>query len=275
MLNLRGSTRPIILNDFEPFNVEDEWECYGDIVRKWRTRLAFDSIRVRGLKKPVLPPKHKSLLIDIVLSTSKYSIILKIRTFDLYLIGYENQQGHRFEFKPKVDKHSMTSERLIPGSTFLPYGCSYGDLEGNARTLRLGFELGRQQLMVAIHNLAQEPKKVHSSKEGKKVKLVDQAYEEKRAHGLLTIVLMVPEAIRFESMLKYASSNLTWNTNTSLPYIPNLTNEWQTLCKHITNASNRDFYEFKEIILQETPKRRVIKTIEDVCEEIAIVKKED
>jgi hypothetical protein len=86
---------------------------------------------------------------------------------------------------------------------------------------------------------------------------------------------MVPEAIRFESMLKYASSNLTWNTNTSLPYIPNLTNEWQTLCKHITNASNRDFYEFKEIILQETPKRRVIKTIEDVCEEIAIVKKED
>jgi hypothetical protein len=33
MLNLRGSTRPIILNDFEPFNVEDEWECYGDIVR--------------------------------------------------------------------------------------------------------------------------------------------------------------------------------------------------------------------------------------------------
>jgi len=226
------------------------------------------------LKKPILPPKDKSLLIDIVLSTSQYSITLKIRTFDLYLIGYENQQRHRFEFKPKVDKHSKTSERLIPGSTFLPYGCSYGDLEGNARTLRLDFPLGRQQLMVAIHNLAQEQKKVHSSKEGKKVK-VDQAYEEKRAHGLLTIVLMVPEAIRFESMLKYASSNLTWNKNTSLPWIPNLTNEWQTLCKHITNASNRYFYEFKEIILQETPELHVIKTIEDVCEEIAIVKKKD
>lgn len=70
MLNLRGSTRPIILNDFEPFNVEDEWECYGDIVRKWRTRLTFDGIQVRGLKKPVLPHKDKSLLIDIVLSTS-------------------------------------------------------------------------------------------------------------------------------------------------------------------------------------------------------------
>lgn len=50
--------------------MEDEWECYGDIVRKWRTRLTFDGIQVRGLKKPVLPHKDKSLLIDIVLSTS-------------------------------------------------------------------------------------------------------------------------------------------------------------------------------------------------------------
>jgi hypothetical protein len=134
---------------------------------------------------PTLLPQQKDdktpPCFDLVLMTEHYSITLRIRRDNIYMLGYKVTNGSKwYEFANKECYH------FIPESTFLEFGDSYMALQNAAKRDRSEIKLGRAQLRTAVNELAKS-----------KANSVDQA------SNLLIIVQIICESLRFKYISRY------------------------------------------------------------------------
>lgn len=130
----------IVLDFTEPSN-------YMEFISSLR-RNAADPNRFCG-NVPVLPPppdpqQFQYITLELRAGGQQVPLIVRIRRHDLYVVGYQMQNGQWLEFRNGNNIH------FIEGSEYLPFGENYNDLYG----LTAGsFNIGYNVLTNAILNL--------------------------------------------------------------------------------------------------------------------------
>lgn len=86
--------------------------------------------------------------IDLILSTGRHTITVRIRQDNLYTDGYRMENGQWLEFNREnpID----TTTHLIPGSIFLGFTGSYIDLERVGNRVIAGMSITQTQVLNAV-----------------------------------------------------------------------------------------------------------------------------
>ncbi|UNI13280.1 hypothetical protein JDV02_000037 [Purpureocillium takamizusanense] len=172
----------------EEFNVQTSTpELFSSLIERLRRRVQDRDTLSHSL--PVLPPQQNppNRWFDLVLRTQSQAMRFRIRMDNLYLDGYRAEASdHWYEFNPDPGQ-----PQLIPGSALLGFRGGYPALEaaaaeGHSRTT---IPLGRQQLINAVNSLARSRDDDHST----------------RARGLIVVIQMISEAMRFTRITTYIS----------------------------------------------------------------------
>jgi hypothetical protein len=156
------------------FDVDSSADNYKDFIELLRN-LTRDPYTVSH-ELPVLLPQQNppTRFFGVVLRAGRRSVRLRIRRDNLYLIGYQDEDGGQwYEFD------NNGNERIIARSNFLTFTGTYNDLQNAAGQRRQDINLGQPQLNTAVNSL------VHSTIRGD------------RARALIIIIQMICESMRF------------------------------------------------------------------------------
>ncbi|KAE8771443.1 Heterogeneous nuclear ribonucleoprotein 27C [Hordeum vulgare] len=152
---------------------------YGSFVSGVRDQLVLHAGATRHLELVLLPPQaedpRKAPWFGVTLRCgSGQPALLRIRADNIYLCGYRSSDGLWSEF-PGCS--------LIAGATPLPFGDSYGAMARVAETALESLTLGKEELEAAAERLA-----------------ANAGTQQEIARSLMTMSVMVSEAIRFRSV---------------------------------------------------------------------------
>lgn len=155
---------------------------YGGFISGVRDQLVLHAGATRHLELVVLPLQEeaprKARWFGVTLRCSSgHSVLLGIRADNLYLCSYRCPAGRWWEFRGST---------LVDGMTPLSFTGSYGDMARAAGTALEAVTLGREELEAAARQLA--------------VAGANAGSQQETARLLMTISVMVCEAIRFRSV---------------------------------------------------------------------------
>ncbi|GMP57281.1 hypothetical protein CsSME_00021431 [Camellia sinensis var. sinensis] len=174
------------------FNVERGNGAYRDFIKDLRVELG----ETFSHNIPVLPTQQdpSTRWFDIILRTNNHWIKLRIRRDNLYLDGYQMENSEWLEF----GHTSLTSQHLIPGSTFLGYDGNYNVLERASEKGMNNIALSRIALANVVNGLT--------------TSTISSA---NRATSLIIVIQMICESIRFTSISDLLAA--TFSNNSSSP----------------------------------------------------------
>ncbi|KAF0922784.1 hypothetical protein E2562_002038 [Oryza meyeriana var. granulata] len=164
---------------------------YGGFISGVREQLVRHAGATRHLDLVVLPVQEDdpcdARWIDVSLrcrcsssgsGDSESVVLLQVRADNLYIRGYRSQDGRWWEFRGGA---------VIDGSTQLSFGDSYGQMGKTAGVELEEVTLGKEELEKAVRQLAA----AENSNAGS---------QQETARSLMTISVMICEAIRFRSI---------------------------------------------------------------------------
>lgn len=181
-------------------------KTYTDFLVDLRKTLAATYSR----NVPVLPVYENDNLhgFDINLISGTIKVPVRIRTVNLYVIGYEMQAPTKkwLEFGKKAAKPKPP--QFIKDSEYLEFEGSYPALEGIVGSVT-NMEINRKKLNASVFNLASSVNK------------------RDRAEALTVVIQMISEAARFLDISNHFASTLEKNAKLPAWMRYDLENNWQ------------------------------------------------
>ncbi|KAI4985584.1 hypothetical protein ZWY2020_018214 [Hordeum vulgare] len=177
------------------FNVQGSSADYVGFIAAIRNNLANPKHSTHN--RPVLPPVLPSVVPNVEPTPSRwFHVELKTRTStltiaaradNLYLEGFRSSDGTWWEL----------TKGLIPGATYVGFGGSYGNLLGDSDNLSK-LPIGRQQMNDAVDALASRTR----------ADLTSGPKQQEAKEAVATLLLMVHEATRFQSVSGFVATQL-------------------------------------------------------------------
>ncbi|KAM7473196.1 hypothetical protein LguiB_020439 [Lonicera macranthoides] len=203
---------------------------------------------------------------DLVIRTNDHSVRFRLRMDNLYLIGYQMENGQWLEFDNKNSVH------LIPeqGTTFLGFNGSYARLANIAG-------LNMEQIRVGFYNLGYGINQLATS-----------ADWNIRAHYLIVVIMMICESTRLIPISDYMSTNFDNSRGTSSfdyhvgnrglegqiqPWIGVLVHAWKTFSGALlrADANPEEPFQLRTNSVRLPPDNREIRTIPQAVAIIGIL----
>lgn len=197
------------------FNVQEgNGNGYNDFILQLRELLSNPGMFSHN--RPVLRPQQRppNQWLDIVLRRGSRSVRLRIQMDNIYLIGYQANNHQWFELNNEDNAH------FIAGATWLGYNGGYDALEGAARRGRDAVNLGQQQLITAVNQLA-----------------AAETERSEIARSLMIIIQMVCESARFAEICNFYTTHFAENYPPT-PKMIALENGWGNLSAALLQADN-------------------------------------
>ncbi|KAI9082873.1 hypothetical protein K1719_035203 [Acacia pycnantha] len=200
----------------DPFNVEtSHYVDYQDFIRNLRRRLGERTSHNLPALAIYTNDPSRIRFFDMVLRTNNHAVRFRLRMDNLYLIGYQMENGQWFEFGRTGDQHLITE----PDTEFLGFRGNYDSLPVS-RT-----NVGYHSLVNAINQLAE----------------IDS---QDREGCLVVVIMMICESARFVPVFEYMATSFLYNPYTSIPsdtiaiqpWIMNLVTSWETLSALLLRA---------------------------------------
>ncbi|XP_052197403.1 ribosome-inactivating protein charybdin-like [Diospyros lotus] len=207
--------------------------------------------------RPVLHPEVNppTQWFDIILQNSSNKVRLRIRLDNLYLVGYQMENGKWLEFGLTNPK----APHQIPNSTFLGFKDDYQSMDNAASKdqNRENIKLGWKSLEEAVSRLA-------TSDDG-----------EKRAWSLIVVSQMIPESMRFRSISKQLATKFQDDSakdNKAEPppeWMRKQMNNWGPISRELLHIDSDPNHRFQ---LPSDAEGSRIKTVEDAVAAIGMIK---
>ncbi|CAO2815476.1 unnamed protein product [Amaranthus hypochondriacus] len=181
---------------------------YNTFIQKIRDKAKDGKRHSHG--RPVLPPKPKEdvpvEVFDVQLQfKNDHQLIVRIRRYDLYVMGYCTKNGQWFEFKNEDNIH------MISGSQFLGFTDNYNDMGG----LDSEFEVGYSKMIDVVKQLSNTT-----------VTQIDTTIK----FSMRLLCVMISEAARFDKLLDIFTNCMLENKHVRFKsWMKNLVNHWGSL----------------------------------------------
>lgn len=239
------------------FNVESSTRGnYRYFILNLRRRLGVRSSHNRpALAVQQNPPCR---FFDLLLRTNDHHMRFRLRMDNLYLIGYQMENGQWLEFNNDENQHLITE----PGTAFLGFNGSY---DGLARSAHRRIE----EVRVGVHNLVFAINQLSVTDNG-----------EARARSLIIVIMMICESTRLipvSDHVAYSFDNRPGTTRDieSLiqPWIMNLVRSWYALSAALLRADAypEERFQLRENNLRIPPDNREIRNLADAAEVLGIL----
>ncbi|KAJ1704638.1 hypothetical protein LUZ63_004417 [Rhynchospora breviuscula] len=208
----------------ETFNVTKQAGSYNTFITNIRQRVANPNNFSGGV--PMLPPEEsaRNRYFYIVLAAGTSSITIRIRTSDLYLVGFQ-ATNQWYEYTP-IDNNP----RQIDNAVLLNFTGGYVNDESLPRTL-----VGRAPLAEAITSLA----------------VYNRNNRDNSQQMLIRLILMFPEALRFRAVADhvYGPMHDTITQQATIgPNITELIHDWGALSMALRRSDLfASFNEFRNL----------------------------
>lgn len=208
----------------EEFNVETSTKGnYRDFIQRLRTLLGVrSSHNVPALAVQQNPPTR---FFDLVLCTRSAAVTFRFRTDNLYLLGYQMQNGQWLEFDNKNQNNQLVHLITEPGTQFLGFDGSYGALEKVA-------DRSITSIRVGVHNLEQAITQLAVT--------TDWAA---RARSLMVVIMMTSEPTRLIPVFNFVADSFDNRPGTTpdtesliQPWIMVLVRSWYPLSAALLRA---------------------------------------
>ncbi|KAM7468900.1 hypothetical protein LguiA_007083 [Lonicera macranthoides] len=237
---------------------------YRAFIENLRVRLGVRSSHNRPALAVQVPNRPPTRFFDLVIHTNDHSVRFRLRMDNLYLIGYQMENGQWLEFGYENDVHLITEQ----GTDFLRFNGSYTTLANVAG-------LNTEQIRVGFYNLGYAINQLASSTDWNV-----------RAHCLIVVIMMFCESTRLIHISDYMATNFDNSRGTNSydynfgnrelegqiqPWIMNLVHAWYSLSAVLLRADAYPEEPFKlerEVVISEN---WVIRTIADVAEILGIL----
>ncbi|KAF5731593.1 60 kDa jasmonate-induced protein-like isoform X2 [Tripterygium wilfordii] len=205
------------------FNVETSTRGgYRTFITNLRQRLGLRSSHNR----PALIVQEgdaPTRFFELILRTNNHSVRFRFRMDNLYLIGYQMEDGRWLEFNNQQQNH------LILGSTFLGFGGDYRSLAGAAFPSDQQDQQGIEQIRVGYYSLVSAINQ-----------LATVTDRETRARRLVVVIMMICEASRLIPISDYAATSYhSINPNQEgqiQTWMKNLAHSWGSLSAALFRA---------------------------------------
>ncbi|XP_057954130.1 uncharacterized protein LOC131148449 [Malania oleifera] len=228
------------------------WPDYNSFIEDIRRQLPVRYSHNRPVLTPESqPPSH---WFHVVLRTSEnYAVRFAMRADNLYLVGYRFENSQQwFEFTETVTREDGSREivQLIDESTLLGFSGGYNALLRAAETEWTSIGVNFTDVQQAVANL--------NTDNG-----------QQRAKSLLKIIIMISEAIRFEELRQFISTNYNTASATVTPEHQTLVRSWGNLSGRLLRADiDPDLYYFRLPANNTLP----IQTAEEAAAALGIIK---
>ncbi|XP_054806714.1 uncharacterized protein LOC129309233 [Prosopis cineraria] len=220
-----------------------------------RPVLAVQQKKEEKEKKEKNPP---ALFFDLVLRTNDHHVRFRFRLDNLYLIGYQMENGQWLEFNNNENQYLITE----PQTTFIGFKGSYHELARSAHRRIEEIRVGVHNLLFAINQLA--------------VTTNDKA----RARSLIIVIMTICESTRLipvSNHVAYSFDNrpgTTRDTESLIePWIMDLVHSWRVLSAALllTDAYPEKSFQLRENNLRIPPDNKEIRTIPEAAEVLGIL----
>ncbi|RWR72707.1 jasmonate-induced-like protein isoform X1 [Cinnamomum micranthum f. kanehirae] len=180
--------------------VEFEMEINVQTSTRGGYRAFIENLRVQlGVRyshnRPALVVQEEppTRFFDLVIRTNDHSVRFRLRMDNLYLIGYQMENGQWLEFNNNTREHLILEQR----TTFLGFNGSYIELVNVAG-------LNMEQIRVGFYNLGYGINQLATSTVGKI-----------RAHYLIVVIMMICESTRLVPMSQHMATRFDNSHGTS------------------------------------------------------------
>lgn len=235
---------------------------YRDFIEKLRARLGVRSSHHRpALAVQEEPPTR---FFDLVIRTNDHSVRFRFRMDNLYLIGYQMENGQWLELNNETGVHLIREQ----GTEFLGFNGSYSRLL-NAADLRM------EEVRVGFYNLGYGINQLATSTTG-----------EIRARYLIVVIMMICESARLIPISDYMAANFDNSHGTSPddyhnrnregqipPWIRNLVHAWGAFSAALlrADANPGESFRLRSNDVRLPPDNREIRTIPEAAAILGIL----
>ncbi|XP_028792480.1 ribosome-inactivating protein charybdin-like [Neltuma alba] len=245
----------------EELNVETSTRGdYRDFIQNLRRRLGVRSSHNRpALAVQRNPPTR---FFDLVLRTNDHSVSFRFRMDNLYLLGYQMENGQWLEFDNRDRNNQPVHLITEPGTNFLGFDGSYGGLERAAHQTTEQMRVGVHSLDYAINQLA-----VTTSGEA-------------RARSLVVVIMMICESTRLIPVFNYVADSFDNRPRTTRdsegqiqPWIMDLVRSWDPLSSALLRADAypEERFQLGPNNIRIPPENREIRTMADAIAILGIL----
>ncbi|KAL3567324.1 hypothetical protein D5086_029975 [Populus alba] len=224
---------------------------YQHFIEKLRDRLGVRFSHNRpALAVQEEPPTR---FFNLVIRTNDHSVRFRLRMDNLYLIGYQMENGQWLEFNNETSAHLIGEQ----GTEFLGFNGSYNSLLNVAG-------LTMEEVTVGFYNLVHGINQLATSTDGRI-----------RARYLIGVIMMICESARLIPISDYIAPNFD-NRNREgqiQPWITTLVRTWGAFSAALLRADAYpdESFQLRENVVQLLPDGREIGTIFQAAEILGIL----
>ncbi|KAJ6859832.1 hypothetical protein NC651_036213 [Populus alba x Populus x berolinensis] len=240
---------------------------YRDFIENLRDQLGVRFSHNRpalAVQDPELPPTR---FFDLVIRTNDHSVRFRLRMDNLYLIGYQMENGQWLEFDDNTGVHLIREQ----GTEFLGFNCNYISLSNVAG-------LSMEEVRVGFYNLGYGINQLATS--------TDRRI---RARYLIRVIMMICESTRLIPISNYMATSFDNSHGTSSydyinsdnraregqiqPWITTLVRAWDAFSTALLRADAYpdESFQLRRNVVRLPPDNREIRTISQAAEILGIL----